>query len=172
MVAVLGPNLASLVVVRDLDVVGIASLPSETHPILGVDSNAVLAASSAPQPFKPIAGRDCQIPQIPDAVDLVEFPSGNGPQGPRARPFSSRSLKPVEDIAGGRVAERPYHAAYYTVYWRSFKASTGNRPVAGQLLDARGASAARAILRLSNNHILQFCAEQQSAIARRIVGSC
>jgi len=47
MSAVRGLGLSALVVVRDFDVVGIVTLPSETHSILVVDPNAVQMTSCA-----------------------------------------------------------------------------------------------------------------------------
>jgi hypothetical protein len=44
-----------LVIVCDLDFVGIARLPPKTHPVLGVDPNAVLVAPGTTESLQPIA---------------------------------------------------------------------------------------------------------------------
>src|SRR6266571_3869732 len=86
-----------LMVVRDLDVVGISSLPAKTHSILThsvpcqrvvdpehhwlmlVDADAMLRAPVTFQSFKAVTGRDRQIPQVTRAIDLIELSSSGGP---------------------------------------------------------------------------------------------
>lgn len=70
-------GLLVLVVVCDLDLVGISGLPSKTHPILGIDSDTVLAASLATKLFEPIPRWYRQIMNVPYSVYLVEFSPGD-----------------------------------------------------------------------------------------------
>lgn len=71
---------AGLVVVDDLDFVGMAILPTETDAILLIDSNTVLAPTIASQSLESVARRDRQMLEIPNTVDLIQFPSSNWPQ--------------------------------------------------------------------------------------------
>jgi hypothetical protein len=59
------------VVIRDLDVVCIAILPSETNAVLVVDTNAVLTRAISLQPFYAVAGRNCQLQKLEGSIDLV-----------------------------------------------------------------------------------------------------
>ena len=63
-----------LMVVCDLDVVGIPILPMEADPILIVDPDAQLAGAISPEMFQPIAGRDSQVSETGGPVDQVELP--------------------------------------------------------------------------------------------------
>src|SRR5213593_4172427 len=67
-----------LMVVRDLDLVGISSLPAKTHAILLVDAYAMLRGPVTFQSFKAVTGRDRQIPQVTRAIDLIELSSSGG----------------------------------------------------------------------------------------------
>jgi hypothetical protein len=67
------------VVVRDLDFVGIASLPPKADSILVVDLDAVLPTSVAVKLLKVIPWRDSKFQQVLNVIDLIEFPSGNAP---------------------------------------------------------------------------------------------
>jgi hypothetical protein len=49
-------------VVRDLDIVRITLLPSETNTPLVVDSNAVLSGSLPGETLETVAGRHSEIP--------------------------------------------------------------------------------------------------------------
>ena len=62
-------------IVRDLDLVGISTLPAKAHSIPLVDADAMLRAPIAFQSFKAVTGRDRQIPQITRAIDLIELSS-------------------------------------------------------------------------------------------------
>lgn len=73
-----------LVIVRDLNLVGISSLPSETDPILVVNSDTVLSAPVRAQSLKAVSWWNSQFDEIPHAIDLIEFPSGHLPQIPWA----------------------------------------------------------------------------------------
>ena len=90
MVAVRSFGPLGLVIICDLDFVGIARLPSKTHPVLGVDPNAVLVVRGTTESFQPIARGNGQVPQVPYAIDLVKFPSGDVPQRSRTGSFGSR----------------------------------------------------------------------------------
>jgi hypothetical protein len=61
----------TLVVVRDLDFVCITVLPSETHSVLVINTNAVLAGTLTLERLEPIARWNCKVQQIPDPIDLV-----------------------------------------------------------------------------------------------------
>jgi hypothetical protein len=76
------------VVVRDFNLIDISSLPSEANPILIVDSNAVLSLPVSTQPFKMIPRWNSEFAEIPDSIDLIEFPPGNLPEIPGTRPSS------------------------------------------------------------------------------------
>jgi len=71
-------------VVRDFDLVGIATLPTETDAVLIINANAVLSTPTATQAFKAIPGRNCQLANMTHTVELVELAAGNAPQIPRA----------------------------------------------------------------------------------------
>jgi len=51
----------ALVVVRDLDIVGIAGLPAKTDSILIVDPDAVLSRSITPKALQSISGWNCEL---------------------------------------------------------------------------------------------------------------
>jgi hypothetical protein len=107
------------VVIRDLDFVGISSLPPETKAILLVDPDAVLASPAAAQPFKTIPWRNREFEEIPHAVYLIKFPPGNLPQLTRANPPGCGSVDAIKDVLATSVPERAYHGLHYngTRYW-------------------------------------------------------
>jgi hypothetical protein len=70
------------VIVRDFDAIGEPPFPCEADSILVVDTDTVLPDSIPGQGLKTIPRRNGQLRQIPDAVNLVEFSSGDRPQIP------------------------------------------------------------------------------------------
>ena len=100
-------------VVRDFNLIDIASLPSEANPILIVDSNAVLPAPVPAQPFEVIPPWNREFAEISDSIDLVQFPPGNLPQIPGTRSSSHGSINAVKDVLGASATERAYHGLYY-----------------------------------------------------------
>lgn len=69
-----------LVIIRDLSLVDISSPPSETDPVLIVDSNTVLSVPVRLQPFEAISWRHSELSKIFHAINLIQFPSGHLPQ--------------------------------------------------------------------------------------------
>jgi len=59
-----------LVIVDNLDIVGIAVVPAKTEPPLVVDANAVLALSVGSQWLQPVPGRACHVSQDHCTVQL------------------------------------------------------------------------------------------------------
>jgi len=93
------------VVVRDFDFFGIGGLPTEADAILVVDSNTVLPIPIAAKALKSVAGKDREFPNMPDAVDLVEFPADNGPNGSWADTPGRRRVGTLEDVFSSAVSE-------------------------------------------------------------------
>jgi hypothetical protein len=58
------------VIVRDFDVVDISLLPTETDPVLIVDSNAVLTAASSLQGLQTVPGRHSEFTEVANAIQL------------------------------------------------------------------------------------------------------
>lgn len=100
-------------IVRDLNLVGIASLPSETNPILIVDPNAVLSAPFSAQSFQVIPSWNSKFADVSDSIDLIELPPGNLPQDTGTGPSGNGRVDPVKDVFGALPTERPYHRSYY-----------------------------------------------------------
>jgi len=67
------------VIVCDFDLTGISRLPSETDPVLIINSDAVLSVSVAPKPFQSIPWWNGELEEVPDVVDLVELSSSHAP---------------------------------------------------------------------------------------------
>ncbi len=90
-------------IVRDFNFVGIASLPSETNPILIVAPDTVLPAPVSSQPFEAIPPWNSKFADVSDSIDLIELPPGNLPQDTRTSPPG----------IGALPTEQPYHGSYY-----------------------------------------------------------
>jgi hypothetical protein len=93
------------VVIRDLDLVGITSLPANADPILLVYPNAMLLTSLASQTLEQVSRRDREVPKIADPIHLVELPPGDGPQRLRTRSPGCRGIGPVEDVLCPAIPE-------------------------------------------------------------------
>jgi hypothetical protein len=76
----------SLVIVRDLDIVGIAVLEAETDAPLIVDGNGVLAFSVSLQGMKAIARWRFQVIQTGGQIDVFQTPDRPA-QKVRRKPF-------------------------------------------------------------------------------------
>ena len=59
-----------LVIVDNLDIIGIAVVPTKTEPPLVVDANAVLPLSVGSQGLQSIPGRACHVSQDHRTVQL------------------------------------------------------------------------------------------------------
>jgi hypothetical protein len=94
----------TLVVVHDLDVVGISVTPHETKTPLVVDPDTVLPFPIAAQRFQTVPRRCCQIAQLGRAVQLAELSAGGLLHGAKA----TTRLPAVKSL-GFRTAERPDH---------------------------------------------------------------
>jgi len=78
------------VVINYLNIKSVTIAPNETDAILVVDADAVLAFPIAPQSFKVIPWKDCQITQLMGRVQLHELSlrnSGDLLKPPRALAF-------------------------------------------------------------------------------------
>ena len=91
-----GLLLARLVVVRDFDFVGIARLPAETHAILLIDPNTVLALARTGKRFEAVARWHCKLAEIAYAVELGQLTPDNGPELLRARRSRTAAIDAIE----------------------------------------------------------------------------
>jgi hypothetical protein len=95
----------SLVIVRDLDVVGVAPLPTKADPPLLVHTNAVLTASVPREPFQAVSGRHPEIVQCVCGIHEQQL-SVRSPLHVRREPPRSLSL---EDLLRLPIAKAPNH---------------------------------------------------------------
>ena len=102
-----------LVIIRDLNLVDISTLPSKTDPILIVDPNTVLPASIRPQPFEAIAWWCSELDKIFYAINLIKLSSSHLPQISRTGFPSFLGIDAVEYCLGSSIRERTYHRPYY-----------------------------------------------------------
>lgn len=109
-----------LVIIRDLNLVDISSLPSKTDPVLIVDPNAVLSAPVRPQPFEAISWRHSKLSKIFHAINLIQFPSGHLPQISGTCFSDYFGIDAVKYFLGASIPERAYHGDHYN--------GTRNRP--------------------------------------------
>ena len=66
-------------VVRNFDLVGMAILPTKTHPILLVDSEAVLTVSIAGEPLETIAWWHDELAEMSHAIELSDLAARHSP---------------------------------------------------------------------------------------------
>lgn len=92
-------------IVRDLNFVGISSLPTETDPVLIVYPYAVFTGPGSTQDLKMIAGRNREISQIPYPVDLVKLPAGYRPSFQGADATRATGVSAVENILSRPISE-------------------------------------------------------------------
>jgi hypothetical protein len=95
---------AGLVVVDDLDVMGVAVAPDKADSESVVNPDAVLTPPVAAQRVQPVSGKDCQIPEIMGRVQLAQSPLSDAGDCLKA---AGRS--PVEQPLGFFRPERPDH---------------------------------------------------------------
>ena len=100
-------------IVRDFNFVGIASLPSETNPILIVDSNTVLSDPISAQPFEVIPSWNSELAKVSNSIDLIELPPANLPQDTGAGSSGNRRIDPIKDVLGTLPTKRTYHGHDY-----------------------------------------------------------
>lgn len=70
-----------LVIIRNLDVEGIAILPRKADSPLVIDPNAVLLHPIATQPFQAISWNRCQRRKVGSRVQHNQFPQSNSLDG-------------------------------------------------------------------------------------------
>jgi hypothetical protein len=84
------------VVVRDLNLVGISSLPSKTQAILVVNTNAVLPVPVSAQPFQAIPVWNGKLAEVSDSINLIELSPNHLPQIPWTDPSSNRRVDAIK----------------------------------------------------------------------------
>src|SRR5690606_10442288 len=98
-----------LVIVRDLDLVGMAVvLPPEADAVLVGDADAVLPGPVAAESLEPVSWRNAQRVQRPDAVQLLELAPGHRPAFRRKRAARAPAEDAVEDLPCHHVGEGAY----------------------------------------------------------------
>jgi len=89
------------VIIRDLDVEGIAASPFETDAPLVVDADAPLPGPIALQLFQPVSRRHAQAIERCCRVDLLQLP----PRGPLDLVRQPSDLEALEDRSRPLVGE-------------------------------------------------------------------
>jgi hypothetical protein len=74
------------VVINDFDFMGSVRFPAEADAPLVIDADGVLAFPVARERFEAIAGRDGEVVEFGDGVNLGEFPQGDALDVRRGRP--------------------------------------------------------------------------------------
>jgi hypothetical protein len=152
-------------IVRDFNFVGIASLPSETNPILIVDPDTVLPAPVSAQPFKAISPWNSKFADVSDSIDLIELPPGNLPQDTGTSSPGNGRVDPIKDVLGALPTEQSYHGSYYndirdnhqSLPWQRHRHDTAAThrariqtvPCTGQAAPATGSILKPAIVRIN-----------------------
>jgi hypothetical protein len=75
-----------LVVVANLDVVGMPCVPFEANAPLAVDANAPLSFTNSAQLLEMIADWDPKVPKIARCIQLLQFHQGTTLNGSRKLP--------------------------------------------------------------------------------------
>jgi hypothetical protein len=83
-------------VVRDLNLVGISSLPSKTQAILVVNPNAVLPVPVSAQPFQAISVWNGKLAEVSDLINLIELSPSHLPQIPWTDSSSNRRVDAIK----------------------------------------------------------------------------
>jgi len=73
----------------------------------------MLSAPVTPQPFEAISRWNSKLGEVSDSMNLIELPSGNRPQVPRAGFSGDGTVGAVKNILGASVAEGAYHRLDY-----------------------------------------------------------
>jgi hypothetical protein len=97
------------VVICDFDIVDMAFLPSETNPILLIDADAVLMLPISFEAFQSISRRHVKFVDLPNPVDLIQFPAGHRPHRAGAAPSSCLGCYTIKNILCTSGAEGSYH---------------------------------------------------------------
>jgi hypothetical protein len=79
-------------VIRDLDVMGIAGHPAKHDTPLFIDADAVLSLEVALKSFESVPGRRPQVPEFGCGVEKVELPNGSRADWRRDSPDSLASF--------------------------------------------------------------------------------
>jgi hypothetical protein len=73
----LGRHRTLLVIIDDLDVIGVSLPPLETDSPLIIDSDAMLSSSSSTQPLKAVSGRNSEVPEASRRIQNPELAKRN-----------------------------------------------------------------------------------------------
>lgn len=98
-----------LVIIGDVDPVGVPSAPNETDSVLVVNPNTVLSLSVASQFLQAVARRRFQVVYRCRTVQYREFAFGNSCRGRAGRLASS------PDFLRAPIGETPYHLEMITI---------------------------------------------------------
>jgi hypothetical protein len=97
------------VVVYDLDLIGTLIGPDEADPILVVDPDAVLPSTVARERFQSIPGRNAEIVEPHNRVEILELALGDPPERRGARPPGGLRPLAIEDVLCPLPTETPDH---------------------------------------------------------------
>jgi hypothetical protein len=92
-------------VIDDFDFMGSVRFPAEADAPLVIDADGVLAFPVALERFEAIAGRDGEVVEFGDGVNLGEFPQGDALDVRRERP----GLPFLEEDGGLPTSEGANH---------------------------------------------------------------
>jgi len=95
-----------LVVVGDLDGVGVAAVPAEADAPLVVDADAVLAGAVSGESLEAVAGWDAEVGERLGGVEDEELAEGAALEVGRPSPAGA----PLEELLGVTVPEALDHA--------------------------------------------------------------
>jgi hypothetical protein len=93
------------VVIDDFDFMGAVCFPAEADSPLVIDADGVLAFPVALERFEAIAGRDGEVIEGGDGVNLGKFPQSDTLDARRERP----SFPFLEEDGGLPASEGAYH---------------------------------------------------------------
>jgi hypothetical protein len=95
----------ALVIVHDLNIIGISITPDEADAVPIVDPDAVLSTSVTRQRLQPIAREHCEVAELAGGMELLQLPLSHA-----GNPLQAAAGPPAEQRLGFRVLERPNHA--------------------------------------------------------------
>src|SRR5690242_13987344 len=101
---------APSVVIGDFDIVEVAAVGEETHPVLVADPDAPLPLAVASQPLQAIA-RQGEVLERSGRLQLRQLAAGDTQQFPRQRLAGVFRIRAIEDVSGTPVLETSDHGS-------------------------------------------------------------